>query len=310
MKLALVILWLAVTGQAGDNATPLVASESAQRLHQRFGELYFADLVVRGAVLNVEMKSVRADEYDTEWSGRGGHFSVARVTFSVAEVLKGYFDRSEIECYINTSQSTLAWRYSAGDEMILCLLYRPELYGGSYVVWSGGSRFIREGEAWRQLGAWGGLSTLGELQAVLAPTQLEAVAASSGIVAVGKVTGVRQNEISSPDEAGTKRSSRVWQVDLETETVLQGRMNVGPQTFEVFYAGSYWPVWAHAGPEKIMQETRYCVFLNESEGKLYATWGVNALYRLTNDNRLMHNDLPLPVTPKDVAAFARQYTYS
>jgi hypothetical protein len=269
-------------------------------------ELFYADLVVRGVIADVKTEEVRAGDYDPTWNGPDGFFTVKTITFSVEEVLRGYTEGSEVTFCANVSQSTLKGRYEVGDEMIVCLLYKPYIRGGTYVVWSGNSRFAPNDDAWIAQGYGAYELTLPQIRNLVAPTSLEAITTSSQVIVIGTVKTVRQYTINSLPSAPNKSSSRIWEVTLKPEQVLKGKAVSDQLVFDVFYAGSYWPDWAHAGPDKIIEGSRYCAFLKESEGKLRAVCGLNSFFRLTADDHLMHNDLPLHVTTKHVASFVQE----
>ena len=266
-------------------------------------DLMRADIIVHGTVESVENQMVPASEYDPEWS-MGGYFSIAYVNLHIEDVLLGTVGDGETMTFlVNQGQSDIEGRYSAGDDVVMALMYDPSFRGGAFELRSGHGHLIRCELGW--MTQTGKVLSGEELRSLAYRASLEGVASASTCIIVGDVISTKKQELRNPNDA--RRYGRVWLVELAPERWIKGQNpSSGNVVFMSFIGGSYRPDWAGAGPREVSTGQKYCAFLHNVDGELVVTGGVSGLLRVQPDGTLVRNDIALKKDTADLARIARE----
>lgn len=269
---------------------------------REYAEMLRSDLIVRGRVQLVTEEFVPAVLFEPQWT-HGGSCRIARITFGVSEVMLGSFTEPTCEFVVNMSNSELQSLWNQGDEMVVSLKFDPHFEGGKYLVSANNARFVLNDGSWIRQGhvTADHKFTLNEIRSIVAPVRLETVTTSSDVVAVGVVTSVREDLVEDP-ENGT---ARILTVTLAPEELIKGNVATKTLSFQMFNGGTFWPSWAAPWPSNVEPGKRYCVFLNERQGKLYSAGGINGFYFVAKD-QLIRNSVVLPTSVKQVRGLVKE----
>ena len=223
------------------------------------------------------------------------------VKFSVREVIRGYFDGSSLTFGVS-SRSDIAGSYGPGDTMVVSLSFNRTLRGGMFEVISNSGRFVLEGEMWHRSADYQPdmFVSLDEIRAVSAPLRLGNVAMAADVVAIGTIKSVKEERVAELHAGPQRDSSLVRRITFVAEDVIKGSAPGGPFEFTIFWGGSYYPVWANPGPRIVETDARHLVFLEDIDGSLYASFGINGFLTVGADGKLGRNQQLLPITITDV----------
>jgi hypothetical protein len=275
---------------------------------RKFPALFRADVVVRGTVASVSEGGVPTREGEPEHPEATSYLRFKFVDLNVSEVIRGYYNETNMTIGVNLSRSDMGGNYEVGDEMVVSLNFNPKLRGGMYVISSENGRFVREGSVWKQQGEWNEQLSIEQMRLLVKSTSVEAVAKAADCIVIGTITAIRETRINDPSTtgAGEERSCLIWTVTILVERVVAGEPLSGSIEFDMFRGGSYWPRWASVRPNAVKAGEKRLVFLQRVDGRLVAAAGANGYYGINEKGRLQRNAQTLPVSVDQVRALSAE----
>jgi hypothetical protein len=215
---------------------------AAPKYPEFYTDFLLSDLIVRGHVTSVSNHGVPAHEFDPSWSADSGYFGVTFVDIQVDEVIRGAWDKSELTFVIQENEGTqflISHHFangSAGDDIVVGLLFMPHFRGGTYKLQMSDAVFIRVGDLWGREGAEHAAVSLSEIRDAVAPTAISSIATASQAVVIGTIASFGREDLVDPGNQDNISTILVFKVDLTK--VLKGNVEHGEHTIRCFGGGS------------------------------------------------------------------------
>lgn len=261
--------------------------------------LVYADLVVRGTVEGVSFERVRLADYFGPHEHSNQPLMIAEMIVRVSEVLKGSYPRDTVSI-----AGSAAGCLHVGTEYVLCLTFNKRLKGGMFVFGDGSASFALSEGVWTRVGDQTRL-TYDEIKSITESANIESVARSAHLIAVGTVIGTRDYDHRGPDGHGDIRECTV-----EVDSLLKGTLEGPSLTFQMVTAGTYAPGWRTKVPPEINVGETWYLFLKkeEIEGGIgfYPFAGSNGMLKIEGERLIYDLRIDFPYTRNEVDEIVRR----
>jgi hypothetical protein len=294
-------LWIVLTVTAPPGAGTPSAMQRPPHPIFDYKYLLFADLVIRGEVLDAHADLVPWREAENDSDIVRTFIKAFFVTVAVEEVMKGYEDADTLTFTV-TDPEDPPW---VGPEarIVAGLWATCAVPGYTYELKSGGIYGFYQG-SWMTLkpAAVGRRHALRELRDKIAAVSLDSLSQSADAVFLGAVEDVEKSEFWDESQG---IYGRVWKISLAVDTRVFGEV---PDTVTItgVMAGNYLPEWRYEMPKRILPGDTFCVFAKEIDGVVIALGGMNGFLRVDGGRLLYDSRVELPYPPAEWVARVRQ----
>ncbi|MCI0451503.1 MAG: hypothetical protein L0Z51_03805 [Candidatus Latescibacteria bacterium] len=268
---------------------------------EAFREILKCDLVVRGKVQSVAIFSERIVDVAPFLGTKNPELEmrVARIQFTVEEVLRGIAPTNPLEFIAYVDLSHMGDNYDVGQEMVIGLMWKADVLKGVYSIATDSRRFLRTPRGWEQQEGVMLLPDLVELRSVLNRVAPNQVLADADAVVVATFAHEALEYLRTPE--GVEYGLKTYH--LRDVDVLKGDP---VSEVKALTGGDYWPDWRDdpTYPRNLEPGKRYCFFLRRTEHDWFAVLrGMSGVYEISGDALLLPGRKSVGLRMSDVRAY-------
>ena len=266
--------------------------------------LKYADLVVRGVIVDYETMVVPYEEYNPSTKHKDARLPITVLHLRVLEVMNGswgdeqlsvvapgnYPDGVPNDSGVIVRMHGYTYNYKIGDEVIMALRFLDSMRGGSYVVGPDQTRFIRTEYGFENQGDKQIVMTLEDIKAITDSVKYNVVFREADLVATGTIVDVTGE---SPP-----RTYEEKEFSIKLDEVWKGNYDGKVLKFKMITRGGY------DRPEKpivpdIFDGERWLVFLQKDSNGYYPFAGSNGLFKIVGQELIRNNRVKLSMSEAD-----------